>query len=130
MKTVRPVAVLLLIALLSVNVGCTFYRVTDQAYDIRGSISSLSRADGQSRERGILGTVLVEGVVEKDTKFDRASVTVKDETRIFERKGGSRRSVTFDDLRVGQKVGARFAGPVLESNPVQATAAEIVILER
>lgn len=89
----------------------------------------INPSDKQGRTRDVLGTILIEGAVEKDTKFDKASVTVKDNTRIFKREGESYRPVAFDYLKVGQRVQARFTGPVLESYPVQTTASEIVVLK-
>ncbi len=102
---------------------------TGKEADIRGNITVIQKADLQSRERGIIGTVLIEGVLEKDTEFDRALVTITNKTRILEQEGQVSRSKTFDDLRAGQKVQALFTGTVLESYPVQATAIEIVILK-
>ncbi len=102
---------------------------TGKEADIRGNITILKQADLQGRERGILGTVLIEGVMEKDTEFDRALVTITNKTRILEQEGQVYRSMTFNDIKAGQKVQAKFTGTVLESYPVQATAIEIVILK-
>ncbi|MGB7921608.1 MAG: endonuclease/exonuclease/phosphatase family protein [Pyrinomonadaceae bacterium] len=101
--------------------------------DIRGSITNVRRAHddddkGDSRSAKLLGTVMIEGVKEADTNFDKASVRVTNETRIFDRRGKERKQASFDDLKPGRKVAARFTGPVMESYPVQATASEIVIL--
>jgi len=126
----RLVGSMLLVILLSLGLGCNSFSVTDGAADIRGNVVSVHQADKQSREKGIIGSLLIEGTIEKDTKFDKASVTIRDKTRIFEQKGRSRRRTTFDSLKIGQKVQARFSGPVLESYPAQATAAEIVILKQ
>jgi hypothetical protein len=60
--------------------------------------------------------------------IDRASVAVTAATRIVDARSGERRVVTVDALAVGQRVEARFAGPVAESYPVQAVAGEVVIL--
>lgn len=95
--------------------------------DIRGAVTSLTRAD-PSAGGDVLGSLLVEGALEADTGFDRASVTVTAQARIFQQEGTTYRAVGFDALRVGQRVQARFTGPVAESYPVQATAEEIVIL--
>lgn len=102
---------------------------TGKEAHIRGNITVILQADLQGRERGIIGTVLIEGVMEKDTEYDRASVTITNKTRILEQEGQVYRSKTFNDLKAGQKVQARFTGTVLESYPVQATAIEIVILK-
>jgi endonuclease/exonuclease/phosphatase family metal-dependent hydrolase len=98
--------------------------------DIRGRITNIHRArsDNGGSDK-LLGNVLIEGVKEADTNFDKASVRVTNETRIFDQRGKERKQVSFDDLKTGQKVAARFNGPVMESYPVQATAVEIVILK-
>lgn len=96
--------------------------------DIRGKITNIHRAD-RDADHQILGNVLIEGVKEADTQVDKASVRVTNETRIFYKRGKERKQVSFDALKTGQKVSARFVGPVMESYPVQATAREIMILD-
>lgn len=91
---------------------------------IRGSITNRSPANG---EGGLLGSILVEGTIEDDTQFDKASIAVTSETKIFEQVGQERQAATFEALQVGQKVEAWFTGPVAESYPVQAVASDIVI---
>ncbi len=86
--------------------------------DIRGTITHLDPA----------GSILIEGVTEQDTEFDRASVTVTAETRIYRLEEGNLLPATFASLQVGQRVQAAFTGPVMESYPVQATASQVVIL--
>lgn len=128
MKSIRFVE--LFIGLLLLTFGCGTSETTDDiGADIRGNITTIHQADTQRREKDIIGSILIEGAIEKDTQFDRASVTVTDKTRIFELNGQDRRSVTFGSLNVGQRVQAQFIGPVMESYPVQATATEIVILK-
>jgi len=95
---------------------------------IRGVISTLSAADG-SWSAGVLGSVLIEGKLQSDTSFDKASVTVTDKTKIYREDAQGRHLVDFSYLRVGQIVAATFTGAVAESYPVQATASEIVILK-
>jgi hypothetical protein len=128
MKSIRSVG--LLIGLISLVLSCgPSGAILDTGADIRGSITNIHQADAQSRDKGIIGSLLIEGVVEEDTKFDKARVTITDKTHIFEQKGEDRRPVRFESLEIGQRVQARFTGPVMESYPVQATAIEIVILK-
>jgi endonuclease/exonuclease/phosphatase family metal-dependent hydrolase len=96
------------------------------APDIRGKLTQINRANND--KDGLLGTLLIEGSKEADAKGSTASVRVTRETLVYDRRGKAQRQVSFDDLRTGQKVEARFTGPVLQSSPVQATASEIVIL--
>lgn len=127
MKSIKSAG--LLIALMTLLLGCGPFGAGESGQvDIRGNITSIHRADAQSQEEGTMGTVLIEGAVEEDTEFDKASVTITEETRIFLQEGQERRAVTFEALQVGQRVEAQFTGPVMESYPVQTTAKEIVIL--
>jgi Protein of unknown function (DUF3221) len=96
--------------------------------DIRGQITNIRRAD-QDVDNRLLGAILIEGVKEADTRFDKASVRVTKETRIFDERETERKQVSFDTLKTGQKVSAQFVGPVMESYPVQANAGEIIILK-
>jgi Protein of unknown function (DUF3221) len=95
------------------------------ATDVRGKITSIS----VSATDPALGTVLIEGKVEKDTSVDKASTRVTAKTSIFRMEGGKKVAGKFSDLKVGQTVEASFTGPVAESYPVQGAASEIVILQ-
>lgn len=99
------------------------------AADIRGYISSTWGISADPPPGGNLGSIMVDGELEPDTTVDRASVTVKEETRIYLEADGRRSEVEFNDLSVGQRVEVVFTGPVMESYPVQATAGEITVLE-
>ena len=59
----------------------------------------------------------------------RTYVTVNKKTRIFLRREGYYERVEFDELKVGLTVEARFTGVVAPTDPVHATASEIVILQ-
>lgn len=93
--------------------------VRPRKVDIRGRVAAL-HADG-----GGTGTVLIEGEKEPDTSNDKASVRVTTKTRLINSAG---EKLSLADLQMGQRVEARFTGPVAESYPVQAVAAEIRIL--
>ena len=95
------------------------------ATDVRGKITSIS----VSATNPALGTVLIEGKVEKDTSIDKAAARVTGETSIFRMEDGKKVAGKFSDLKVGQTVEASFTGPVAESYPVQGAASEIVILQ-
>ncbi|MCI0662531.1 MAG: YobA family protein [Acidobacteria bacterium] len=49
---------------------------------------------------------------------------------MFIEQSGERKASEFAALEVGQRVEARFTGPVRESYPVQADAAEITIIKK
>jgi hypothetical protein len=92
--------------------------------DIRGRVVQTRRnAQGEPP----VGTVQVEGTVEPGTRYDKATIHVGHDTRIFLGRDG--RPTSFSFLHTGDLVEVTFTGPVAESNPVQAMAARIVILE-
>ncbi|MBD0371130.1 MAG: endonuclease/exonuclease/phosphatase family protein [Pyrinomonadaceae bacterium] len=98
--------------------------------DINGRIKKINRLDAtRNFSSDALGTILIEGNAQDRPRFDKAVVRITASTSINlvdeqERK----QPASFDDLRVGDRVSARFVqGPVLMSYPVQATAAEITI---
>lgn len=95
------------------------------ATDVRGKITSIS-VSATSRA---LGTVFIDGKMEKDTSVDKASARVSADTSIFRMEDGKKVAGKFSDLKVGQTVEASFTGPVSESYPVQGLASEIVILQ-
>jgi hypothetical protein len=106
--------------------------------DIRGLVTDIQKIDAQNSGNlafgRAIGSILVEGAIEDDTAFDKARLRVTDKTRIFQQERGERHAVTFDSLNIGEvlaKVEVQFTnGPVAESYPIQATAAEIVILSQ
>jgi len=74
-----------------------------------------------------VGTVRVEGTLESDTLYAKATIHVSRKTRLFLGRNGKPASFSF--LQNGDLVEVTFTGPVEESDPVKATAARIVILE-
>lgn len=136
MKDTVRTLVLALVATLGIS-GCVAAIPTvtpipspdvQDGWDIRGEITDLGIAGRRSQDMGILGAILVEGEIKEDTLYDKAGITINDQTRIVMVQKEMRWQVAFDVLQVGQQVEVRFSGPVAESYPVQATAAEIAIL--
>jgi hypothetical protein len=125
-KPHRVIITGLLIYLLLAIAGCTSTVAPPQGNPaIRGTITSRNAGAGDDR----VGSILVEGQVEADTSFDKASIAITAKTRIFEQVGPELRPTTFEALQMGRPVAAWFDGPVAESYPVQATASDIVILK-
>ena len=100
----------------------------EEKVSIRGMPASVSPADEDGKKAGVLGTVLMEGRKDKDTKYDKAMVKVTKATKIFQQVGRELKPASFDDIKPGVKMEIQFQGPVAESFPVQATAGKIVIL--
>jgi beta-N-acetylhexosaminidase len=112
---------LILILLLSL-VGCSQSQYTPSEkvqIAIRGNITKL-RVDTNHKT----GELFVEGKVESDTIYDKATIRIDKNTRIT-RNGDV---VAMIDLKEGMEVDAVFTGPVAESYPVQAQASIIQIL--
>ena len=100
----------------------------EEKVSIRGMPASVSPADEDGKKAGVLGTILMEGRKDKDTKYDKAMVKVTKGTKIFQQVGRELKPASFDDIKPGVKMEIQFQGPVAESFPVQATAGKIVIL--
>ena len=66
--------------------------------------------------------ILVEENPQQSAGSAKASVRITEKTEIRSSSGGT---ATRGDLRVGDQVRVWFTGPVMESYPVQATAARI-----
>lgn len=125
MKQIRLFAIMGLIAILAMSVvGCTRPpRPITSDPDFAGVITEIEPV----ANKGTLGRVLVES--HAGEFVDKYFVTIKDDSRIFERVGEGHRLTSFDALKVGDKVQVWFAGPVLESFPAQVTAKQVAIVE-
>ena len=89
--------------------------------DIRGAISSRSDGDGPTF------SILIEGTIDADTTYDKASVRIDEDTAIYRHEGDDLVEAAASDLTSGTTVEAWFEGPVAESYPVQAYARQVVI---
>jgi hypothetical protein len=94
------------------------------AADITGRLSQLSFAGD------LAGTVsfLVVADPSASGAYDRAMVRTTADTFIWARQGEGRQRLDFGDLHDGLRVAVRFTGPVAESYPVQAVAADVEVL--
>jgi hypothetical protein len=93
------------------------------AADITGVISRVSPDPGHDQ-----GSFLIVADPAVPSAVDRAMVRVTVDTVIWAPEGEGRRSLAFGDLNAGARVAVRFTGPVAESYPVQATAADVEVL--
>ncbi len=94
--------------------GCTQQEIQ---IGIRGSIQQITlTSDG--------AIVLIEGRVEADTLYDKASVKINNDTII---KNNLDRTLKVSDLRTGDTVEVSFTGAVAESYPVQGLAHTIKV---
>lgn len=91
--------------------------------DIRGHITTLTPGTGDT-----IATLLVEGAIEPDTTYDKASVRVTEDTKLYKTTPDG--VVELDrELAEGDFVSVWFEGPVAESYPVQARAGQVTVIE-
>ena len=96
-------------------------------FDLHGSITETKGASEAARKQGTLGWIVVQESKEKPAQYGLASIRVTAKTLLKKQIGEERRDATFDDLKPGVQVMAKFIGSVAESFPVQATGGEILI---
>lgn len=94
--------------------------------DIRGAITDLSITNAEKN----LGRMRVEGKLESDTSFDKASIRITETTKLEKSVKGKSVSASISDFKNGCRVEAGFEGPVAESYPVQASAGWVLLLEK
>jgi hypothetical protein len=73
-------------------------------------------------------TMLVEGELEQDTSFDKASVTVNMKSTVLRDNTPIAGLFAFSEIKKGDTVEVTFNGPVAESYPVQGVAATVRIV--
>ncbi|MCX6084544.1 MAG: hypothetical protein NT102_06230 [Caldiserica bacterium] len=88
---------------------------------IRGVVTDIVRG-----KDGI--TMLVEGKLEHDTSFDKASVTVNMNSTVLRDSTPVTGLFAFSEIKKGDTVEVTFNGPVAESHPVQGVAATVHIV--
>ncbi len=89
---------------------------------IRGEVTSITMGENT--------VILVEGEVMDDTMYDKASVTIKPDTKILSSEDGKETQVSPEDIKLFDTVEVVFDGPVAESYPVQGSAKLIRILSK
>lgn len=94
--------------------------------DIRGTVEGFSDSAGP---QDITGFILIEALLEEDSRYDRAFVTVTDHTRIYQQNGERLLKAKYENIQNGSLLEVWFNGPVAESHPVQAEAGTVVIME-
>lgn len=99
--------------------------------DITGVIVSVDGyAPGLPGPGEAVGSILVAAAPGAAPGYDRASVSINAETRIFIRERGAEPvPASAAALRVGRQAEVWFSGPAAESYPVQAPAGAVCVLE-
>jgi beta-N-acetylhexosaminidase len=120
---IKKIILLMCAFLLLGAVGCSKDKESSkEKLGVRGLITEIS-----SNDSGKITSILVEGKVEQDTAYDKASVFIGEKTKIY--KNDTKEELNTSALNKGIKVEIVFEGPVRESYPVQADANIIRIIE-
>lgn len=120
-RSARILAILAIIALVAPAAGCAPKPPSDAPTIPNGTVASLTPGP-----QG--GTMLVEST-DPATSFDKAMVSVTDDTTVLRETGSGYERSGFDSLTVGARVDVWITGPVAESYPVQA-GADVVVIRR
>ncbi|MCX7708771.1 MAG: YobA family protein [Clostridia bacterium] len=121
MKFKKSIVLLIGTLLLLSAAGCGKDESKEQI-GIRGQITALVKNSGNK-----LSGILVEGKQESDTAYDKATVSISRNTKIF--KGTDKQKLSVEDLKEKMTVEVVFEGPVAESYPVQAKAKIVRVLQ-
>ncbi len=97
--------------------------------DVRGVVSGLSIYNPAAKVKTpYCGHMLVEGKKERDTAHASASVRILKSAGIFRWVGGKKVSADIKQIKDGCRVQCVFSGDVGKTDPVTASASEVVIL--
>lgn len=123
MKKPWIILIILAIVILSaIAVYRNFMHTPDEfRTDIRGTITNIVVNNAEE------GIIFVEGQIEYDTSYDRASIRINKDTTIT--KGNTNTKINITQLKIGDRVEVKFKGEVALSYPVQATSDYISVLE-
>jgi len=111
-------------ALMVVSPGCASTpEPMETEPDLVGFITGI-RSNG---EGDILGQINVESHADKIVS--KYTITITDETLIFQQDGNDLRRTALETLENKQWVRIWFTGPVTESFPARGTAGQVVIIE-
>jgi len=76
----------------------------------------------------LIGGFLLDGTKENQALFDSVYVKVDSATQMFEKQQNECRTLSFADLKPGQRVQVQSTGIATQSYPPQIQATEVVIL--
>ena len=128
MKYLSIKLIALLILLFSVMAACdtgsnnpSSQTPCDKPSSLKGTITQITSGTSANG-------LLIDSTKEQGTQYSKFYATVKADTPVFEKQGQECRSMSFADLKIGQRVQMQSTGIAAQSFPVQLTATEIVIL--
>jgi|SRR5579884_893038 len=128
MKYVSIKLIPLLILLFSMMVACdtgsnkpSSQTPCDKPSSLKGTITQITSGTSANG-------LVIDSTKEQGVQYSKFYAIVKAGTAVFEKQSQECRSMSFADLKIGQRVQLQSTGPVAQSFPVQLTATEIVIL--
>lgn len=98
--------------------------------DPNASVSSKDGVSAEPNPEGKIVSIMVEGPTTENQPYDKASVSLREHTKIYKKQGAELTRAAIEELTVGSEVEIAFDGPVAESYPVQALAGKLVILNK
>lgn len=119
----KKVYILLMLAIIAIFAAACGTDGAGDTVGIRGEVTNIAAGQGNT-------VILVEGSVDKDTMFDKASVTIKPETSVVRMENGSETAAKSEDIKLADTVEVVMDGPVAESYPVQGAAKLVRILSK
>lgn len=96
-------------------------KLSTQEPSLRGTIINIYTSDNK------INGFYAEGKKEPSIAYDKARIIITDKTKIFYKTNGEFTLTNRDALIIGLVVEVLFEGPIEESDPIRATAGEIVI---
>ncbi|KPV59701.1 hypothetical protein QJ48_09650 [Paenibacillus sp. A3] len=98
--------------------------------DPNASVSSKEAVPAKPSPEGKIISIMVEGPKTENVPYDKASVSLREHTKLYKKQGAELVRAAVEELKVGSEVEIAFDGPVAESYPVQAVAGKRVILNK
>src|SRR5947207_1647393 len=90
--------VVTLLALMAWQASAEDKEKADKA-DIRGEVTQITPADDAAKQRGVLGTIRVEGAKEDTTNYDKAVISITTTTTITKMVGKKKKECKFKDIK-------------------------------
>lgn len=97
--------------------------------DLRGPIAHATQPTETQKKNGVVVVLRVGEMKGNDTSQIRAVITVTDKCKILKKVGDKNEPAKAEELKEGCEIEVVFNGPAAKSKPIQALAAEIVILD-
>ncbi len=122
----KAYALVIILSILALSLASCQVHPELEDPDIRGIVEGFSNSQSES---AVTGFILIVGDAEEEFLYDRALVSITQDTEIYQRLDGQLVKFNFSDLKHGMTIEAWFTGSVAESYPVQAEAQFVVILQ-